>query len=151
MTTIDVTIMGQSYRLACKEGEELALRKRWLTRFDESWRVAQEQQDKGRLLVLAPRDHGKTEAAITYAVRAIVLNRNVRILWICESAAQAEKRMRRVKALLRSERIVEDWASDPARGCTPLESEDAPWTQTQVYVPRTLESVDPTLTAIGSG
>jgi phage terminase large subunit-like protein len=126
-------------------------RKRWLTRFDEAWRTAQEQQDKGRLLVLAPRDHGKTEAAITYAVRAIVLNRNVRILWICESAAQAEKRMRRVKALLRSERIVEDWASDPARGCTPLESEDAPWTQVQVYVPRTLESVDPTLTAIGSG
>ena len=26
MTTIDVTIMGQSYRLACKEGEELALK-----------------------------------------------------------------------------------------------------------------------------
>ncbi len=26
MTTIDVTIMGQPYRLACKEGEELALK-----------------------------------------------------------------------------------------------------------------------------
>jgi cell division protein ZapA len=26
MTTLDVTIMGQSYRLACKEGEELALK-----------------------------------------------------------------------------------------------------------------------------
>jgi cell division protein ZapA len=26
MTTIDVTIMGQAYRLACKEGEELALK-----------------------------------------------------------------------------------------------------------------------------
>lgn len=126
-------------------------RKRWLTRFDQAWQVAKDTQEKGRLLVLAPRDHGKTEGAITYAVRAILLNRNVRILWICESASQAEKRMRRVKALLRSERIVEDWASDPASGCTPLESEDAPWTQTQVYVPRTLESVDPTLTAIGSG
>jgi cell division protein ZapA len=27
MTTIDVTIMGQAYRLACKEGEELALKR----------------------------------------------------------------------------------------------------------------------------
>ena len=26
MTTIDVTIMGQPYRLACKQGEELALK-----------------------------------------------------------------------------------------------------------------------------
>ncbi len=26
MTTIDVTILGQPYRLACKEGEELALK-----------------------------------------------------------------------------------------------------------------------------
>jgi cell division protein ZapA len=26
MTTIDVTIMGQPYRLACKEGEELVLK-----------------------------------------------------------------------------------------------------------------------------
>lgn len=126
-------------------------RKRWLTRFDQAWQVAKDREEKGRLLVLAPRDHGKTEAAITYAVRAILLNRNVRILWICESAAQAEKRMRRVKAILRSERVIEDWASDSSSGCTPLESEDAPWTQTQVYVPRTLESVDPTLTSIGSG
>ena len=126
-------------------------RKTWFSRFDKAWQVAKETKEKGRLLVLAPRDHGKTEAAITYAVRAILLNRNVRILWICESAAQAEKRMRRVKALLRTERVVEDWASDPASGCTPLESEDAPWTQTQVYVPRQLESVDPTLTSIGSG
>lgn len=126
-------------------------RSKWFSQFDDTWQNATEQGDKGRLLVLAPRDHGKTEAGISYAVRAICLNRNVRILWICESAGQAEKRMRRVKALLRSERIVDDWGSDPASGCTAFESEETPWTQTQVYVPRTLESVDPTITAIGSG
>lgn len=126
-------------------------RRRWLTRFDQAWQSAKDTKEKGRLLVLAPRDHGKTEVAITYAVRAILMNRNVRILWICESASQAEKRMRRVKALLRSERVIEDWASEPHNGCTPLESEEVPWTQTQLYVPRTLESVDPTVTAIGSG
>lgn len=126
-------------------------RSNWFSQFDDTWQNATEQGDKGRLLVLAPRDHGKTEAGISYAVRAICLNRNVRILWICESAGQAEKRMRRVKALLRSERIVDDWGSDPTSGCTAFESEETPWTQTQVYVPRTLESVDPTITAIGSG
>lgn len=126
-------------------------RSKWFDQFDRTWSGAQEQGDKGRQLVLAPRDHGKTECAITYAVRAICLNRDVRILWICESASQAEKRMRRVRALLRSERIVADWASDPNVGCTPFESEDAPWTQTQIYVPRNIESVDPTITAIGSG
>lgn len=126
-------------------------RNKWFNQFDRTWQNATEQGDKGRLLVLAPRDHGKTEAGISYAVRAICLNRNVRILWICESAGQAEKRMRRVKALLRSEKICADWGSDPSTGCTPFEDEATPWTQTQVYVPRTLESVDPTITSIGSG
>ena len=126
-------------------------RSKWFEQFDRTWKSAQEQGDKGRQLVLAPRDHGKTESAITYAVRAICLNRDVRILWICESSSQAEKRMRRVRALLRSEKIVADWGSDPDVGCTPFEDEDAPWTQTQIYVPRSIESVDPTITAIGSG
>lgn len=126
-------------------------RSKWFSQFDDTWQNAREQGDKGRLLVLAPRDHGKTEAGISYAVRAICLNRDIRILWICESAGQSEKRMRRVKALLRSEKIVADWGSDPANGCTSFESEETPWTQTQVYVPRKLESVDPTITAIGSG
>ena len=128
-----------------------AHRSRWFDQLDRTWESAREQGDKGRQLVLAPRDHGKTEAAISYAVRAIALNRDVRILWICESSSQAEKRMRRVKALLRSERIVSDWGSDASIGCLPFEDENTPWTQTQVYVPRNLESVDPTITAIGSG
>jgi phage terminase large subunit-like protein len=126
-------------------------RAKWFDQLDRTWKSATEQGDKGRQLVLAPRDHGKTECAITYAIRAICLNRDVRILWICESSSQAEKRMRRVRALLRSERIVADWGSAPEVGCTPFESEESPWTQTQIYVPRKLESVDPTLTAIGAG
>lgn len=126
-------------------------RAKWFQQLDKTWESATEQGDKGRQLVLAPRDHGKTEAAITYAVRAICLNRNVRILWICESSSQAEKRMRRVKALLRSEKIVADWGNNPATGCRPFETEETPWTQTQIYVDRDLESVDPTVTAIGSG
>ena len=126
-------------------------RKKWLTAFDRSWESAKKQGDKGRLLVLAPRDHGKTELGISYCLRAICLNRDIRILWICESSAQAEKRMRRVKSLLRSDRIKADWASEPSAGCISFESEEQTWTQTQVYVNRKIDSVDPTLSAIGSG
>ena len=126
-------------------------RQNWFARFDRTWKRAKERGDKARLLVLAPRDHGKTEVGISYALRAICLDRNVRILWICESAAQAEKRMRRVKALLDSDKITVDWASEPTKGCHPFRADDVNWTQTQVYVQRDIESVDPTLTAIGSG
>ena len=124
-------------------------REEWFNRFETTWNTARDAGDKGRLLVLAPRDHGKTEAAITFTVRAICLNRDVRILWICESAAQAEKRMRRVKHLLRSPRIREDWAE--GSGLPSFEGEESPWTNTQVYVPRPTHSVDPTLSSIGCG
>ena len=44
MTTIDVTIMGQSYRLACKEGEELALKQgQW--QHTSGWRKRQIERD----------------------------------------------------------------------------------------------------------
>jgi len=41
MTTLDVTIMGQAYRLACKEGEELAL-KRAVAYLDERMNAVRE-------------------------------------------------------------------------------------------------------------
>ena len=126
-------------------------RVRWLEAFDRVADQAKAQGDKGRLLVLAPRDHGKTELGITYALRAVCMDRNIRILWISASAAQAERRMRRLKSLLRSERIMEDWASEPEIGCTAFEGGDAQWTTTQVYVQRDKHSIDPTIQAIGSG
>ena len=126
-------------------------RVRWLESFDRVAAQAKAQGDKGRLLVLAPRDHGKTELGITYALRAICMDRNIRILWISASAAQAERRMRRLKSLLRSEKVVEDWASEPDIGCTAFEGGDAQWTTTQVYVHRDKHSIDPTVQAIGSG
>ena len=127
-------------------------RERWLQLFEDTMREARTSQQKGALLLLAPRDHGKTEACVTAAARAICLNRNIRILWISESQAQAEKRMRRVNAVLESKRVVDDWCSDPAGGMGPWrQSSEDRWMSTQVYVARTLASVDPTLEAVGSG
>ena len=127
-------------------------RERWLELFETTMREARTTQQKGALLLLAPRDHGKTEACVTAAARAICLNRNIRILWISESQAQAEKRMRRVKAVLESARVLADWCSDPDNGMGAWQQnpEDR-WMATQVYVSRTLASVDPTLEAVGAG
>jgi phage terminase large subunit-like protein len=129
-----------------------AHRERWLETFEKQITTARESRTKSKLLVLAPRDHGKTEAAISVALRAVCLNRDIRVLWICESAGQAEKRMRRVKALLESQRIQGDWCSDPENGFGPFRvTEDDRWMATQVYVHRSKQSVDPTLEAVGAG
>lgn len=127
-------------------------REGWLQRIELARQEAKAQQQKGALLLLAPRDHGKTEACITVAARAVCMDRNVRILWISESQGQAEKRMRRAKAVLESERITTDWCSNPELGMGAWrQTPEDRWMATQVYVSRQLQSVDPTLEAVGSG
>jgi phage terminase large subunit-like protein len=128
-----------------------AHRDKWLDTFEAASRRAREGGVKAKTLVLAPRDHGKTEAAISYATRALCLNRDIRILWISESQAQAEKRMRRITALLNSIKIIEDFTSAPAEGAGPFRDEGSKWTNNLIYLKRTRESVDASLECIGAG
>lgn len=128
-------------------------RESWLARIDDLRKDAKKRRRKTRLLHLAPRDHGKTELAITVAARAVCMDRNIRILWISEASGAAEKRLRRVKAVLDSPRVREDWCSAPAEGYGPFvvnEGTDK-WTDRLIQVSRTLASVDPTIEAVGSG
>jgi len=126
-------------------------RDKWLDTFEATTKRARETGVKGKMLVLAPRDHGKTEAAITYATRALCLDRDIRILWISESQTQAKKRMRRVLSLLSSPKIIEDFASDPNNGAPPFRDENSTWTDTMIYLHRTRQSVDASLECIGAG
>ena len=131
-------------------------RTRWLDTFDETIGEAHRSGQKGRLLLLAPRDHGKTETLISAAFRRVCLNRNIRILWISESAGTAKKRVGRLSKLLQSPRTKEDWEQSPEVGCGPFRQKDREgklpkWTETQIYVTRTLDSVDPTIEAVGCG
>jgi len=128
-----------------------AHRDKWLDLFENQSTTAQQTGVKGKLLVLAPRDHGKTEVAITYATRALCLDRDIRILWISESQGQAEKRMRRITSLLNSARIVEDWTLEPEAGAPPFKGADTKWTNNLLYLQRTRESVDASLECIGAG
>jgi len=127
-----------------------AHRDKWLNLFEDEVRRSRETGVKAKLLVLAPRDHGKTEAAITYATRALCLDRNIRILWISESQNQSEKRMRRVVSLLRSTRITEDWTTDPASGAGSFGSQEG-WRSNMIYLERSRDSVDASLECIGAG
>lgn len=133
-----------------------AHRSEWLRVIDATIKRSREHgQAKSRLLLLAPRDHGKTEVVLTVALREICLNRDIRILFISESADVAKKRLLRLSGLLDSLKITQDWASAPEAGCVPFRPIEATaqtkWTQTQIYVQRHKRSVDPTVEAVGSG
>lgn len=121
----------------------------WFDECESLMKEAKAQRMKRKITLLAPRDHGKSWLSIALVVRAICLDRDVKVLFISASAGQAEKRLRMAKQFLLSERIVEDWGS----GDMPpfyIEGESK-WINTQVYVPRMNESVDPTIEAIGAG
>ena len=128
-----------------------AHRDKWLETFEETAHSAKTHGTKGKVLVLAPRDHGKTEAAITYATRALCLNRDIRILWISESQTNAKKRMRRIASLLDSPRIIEDFTTAPEEGAGPFKGEGSSWSDTLIYLQRERQSVDASLEAIGAG
>lgn len=125
-------------------------RERWLDTFQDAVGRAQRQRTKERLLVLAPRDHGKSEAVVTLAAWRICLDRNVRILMVSENLEQSEARMKRVVQLLGSERIQADWCSAPQEGYGPFWKGKAP-SSNILTVQRAANWIDPTLKAIGYG
>lgn len=128
--------------------EYAAHQARWFDEADRLAREAKSQGTKKKCLILAPRDHGKSFLSVAMTVRAICLNRDVKILWISASAGQSEKRMRLCGSMLENERIVADWGSDDM---PPFRTETSKWTNTQIYVVRPHESIDPTIEAVGSG
>lgn len=137
-------------------------REAWLTlaisRYVEAQVALREGKPrKAKLLLLGPRKHGKTELVITLVTLLILLNRNIRVLFIGESDAMAIKRLSRVKALLRSERVTVDWCSDPAAGYGPIlpakrkPEDDVKWDQTAIRVLRDANHVNHTVETCGLG
>jgi len=138
-------VFFDSYYLAMQAAKH---RNNWLNTVEDISTKAKQNNDKGKLLVLSSRGHGKSLLAISYCVRQICMNRNISILFISASAGQAEKRVRLIKQFLESDKVVEDWASGDMPA---FKGPDTKWTSTQMYVNRDGSSVDPTLEAIGSG
>lgn len=120
----------------------------WLKECERLTQEGKEETSKRKLLLLAPRDHGKSFLSIAYTVRRLCLDRNAKILWISASSGQAEKRVRMVKRYLQDPKIIADFASDDL---PPFKTEDTKWIATQIYLVRPDESVDPSVEAVGSG
>jgi hypothetical protein len=104
-----------------------------------------------RLLLLAPRSHGKSvSTGRVYAGREIVCNRNIRILIISLTKGAAAKTARLIRRdLERNPRIREDWTSEEAGG--PFRDKGLSWTDSFFYVRRSRDARDPTIEAVGVG
>jgi len=137
-------------------------RKRWLGKLASEWARARaslrtSEPVKSKLLMLGPRDHGKTEVVITFATEVICQDRGIRVLFASEAASNAVKRVGRVKDLLLSERIQEDWCSAPEEGYGPFlppkfdKDDRIKWSESVVQVLRDVRHVDPTIEAVGAG
>lgn len=139
-------IFFDSYYLGLKTAEH---RTKCLEKIDELEKEAKKTNTKRKLLVLQPRNHGKSMLAISYCVRKLCMDRNATILFISASAGQAEKRVRLIKQFLENEKVVEDWANGvdiPA-----FKGSDSKWTSTQIYLQRDGNTIDPSVDAIGTG
>jgi len=123
-------------------------RTEWLDKLDRAIRHTKAR----KILLLAPRNHGKTEAVATIIARAICYDRNIRVMLICANEDQAKLRLGRVKAILRSPRVVADFTKDAEEGFWDWDHlGDAKWRETAIHVSRPKQSVDPTVIAIGAG
>ena len=123
-------------------------RTKWLRKID----ALIKNRNGKKMLLLAPRNHGKTEAVATLIARAVAYDRNICVMLICANEAQALLRLGRVKAILRSSRVIEDFCQDPGEGFWGWgEKGDDRWREGSVLVTRTTHKVDPTIIAIGAG
>lgn len=119
-----------------------------------------------RLLLLAPRAHGKTETVISFITQEIAENRNLRVLLLSKAKEGARKRLRRIKANLEGNpRLIQDYGRFKPQKLPPhlhgfFEPEDYQgdgattvqvgyWTENYLYVERTSDKTDPTLEAVG--
>lgn len=109
---------------------------------------AKQRLSKEKLLVLAPRGHGKSYLSLIYAVWRLVTDRNCTILIVSATAGQAEKRLKAIRQYLEDPKIIEDWASDDL---PPFQDETTSWLNNRIYVKRSGKIIDPSIEAIGIG
>lgn len=111
-----------------------------------------------RLLLLAPRGHGKTEALVrVFAESRICVDRAIRVLVISKTKDEARKRVDQVRRDLESNpKIVSDFGSfSPRVVDTPRhpgrQGSSERWSSTQFYVTGRRSSRDATMESVGIG
>lgn len=106
----------------------------------------------GRLLLLAPQRHGKSEMLIRYCIMRICRDPNVRILWVSKTVTLAEKMVGYVRQVLENNEELRDASIGPGKTFVPSKGSGLPWTNGEFTVAcRSEVRKTPTMTAIGVG
>lgn len=111
-----------------------------------------------RMMLLAPRGHGKTEALVrVFAESRICVDRGIRVLVISKTKDEARKRVDQVRRDLEGNpKIIEDFGSfsprvvPDSRNRRPGRSSER-WSSTQFYVTGRKSSRDATMESVGVG
>lgn len=113
-----------------------------------------------------PRDHGKSEIfCLSYPLRRICEDPNIRILIVQKTATEAEKTLGVIKTELETNRELKSYYrshwkaavghSDIANAAGQVEGEkgkkEGAWQQRRIYCKRTRRGKDPTVEAVGVG
>ena len=123
--------------------------------FHENWinSILNAIDNGNELLILSPPRHGKTELLIHFAVYQIMLNPNIRIMWVGGNEDIAKNAVSSVlDHLEQNERLIEDFCG-PGKNFKPENRSGKNWSQNQFTVgTRTVPGIkSPTMVAVGKG
>tara|TARA_Y100000592_G_scaffold46583_1_gene73946 strand:- start:10318 stop:12225 length:1908 start_codon:yes stop_codon:yes gene_type:complete len=123
--------------------------------FHENWinSILKAIDEGNELLILSPPRHGKTELLIHFAVYQIMLNPNIRIMWVGGNEDIAKNAVSSVlDHLEQNERLIEDFCG-PGKNFKPDNRSGKNWSQNQFTVgTRTVPGIkSPTMVAVGKG
>lgn len=112
-----------------------------------TWMQASER--KPNMLILMPRDHGKSAYAGYFAAQQIVKNPAIRILYLSSTSNLASKQLKFIKDILTSKTVQKYWPDL----INPQEGHREKWTESEISIDhpkRKAEYIrDPTLWAAG--
>ena len=120
-----------------------ACQRRWAKRIDNDQMLFQADFE--------PRDHGKTEIfVVSYPLRRICDNSDIRILLISKTKAEAVKSIGVVKTELENNDLLHHDFGNLSNTGTRLEGQSA-WRENIIYCKRKRAGRDPTMEAVGIG
>ena len=123
--------------------------------FHENWinSILTAIDEGNELLILSPPRHGKTELLIHFAVYQIMLNPNIRIMWVGGNEDIAKNAVSSVlDHLEQNDRLQEDFCA-PGKNFKPDNRSGKQWSQNQFTVgTRRVPGIkSPTMVAVGKG
>jgi len=121
------------------------------------WATALERVARGdlrRLLILAPRGHGKTTwVAEEFVAWSVGKNPDIRVLLVGGAPLRAQRAARRVRSVIQSDRKYRDLFGrlSPIRDGSPNRMPGQKWAEAEFTVRRLADLAEPTVTALGAG